>query len=162
MSVAATLIIGVGNEYRGDDSAGLVVARELSALALPRVDILEHSGEAGSLMDTWREANRVFLIDATRTGTGLGTIYRFNVDGASIPMQFRSTSTHDLGIAEAIELARLMGRLPKHLVVYGIEGQNFTVGAALSLPVERACREVVARVARELRDFADRTSVTSI
>ena len=35
------LIIGVGNEYRSDDAAGIFVARKLKALAIPELTIKE-------------------------------------------------------------------------------------------------------------------------
>lgn len=145
------LIIGVGNEYRGDDAAGLVVARALRGLALPVSGVLESAGETGELIEAWRNADRVFVIDAARSGAAPGTIFR--VEPLKQPMTLRMTShtTHDLGLAEAIELARALERLPGQLVVYAIEGGQFTPGAALSPPVERACREVIARVAAEVR-----------
>ena len=47
------------------------------------------------------------------------------------PRLFR-TSTHLLGVAEAVELGRELDRLPQRLTVYGIEGERFDVGEGLS------------------------------
>ena len=55
-------------------------------------------------------------------------------------------STHGLGLAEAIELGRALGRLPARLVVYAIEGQGYATGAPLSPPVARAAEEVVGEL----------------
>jgi len=41
------LIIGVGNEYRCDDGAGLIVARRLKQQTRDDVTVLEQSGEGG-------------------------------------------------------------------------------------------------------------------
>jgi hydrogenase maturation protease len=158
MSAAEALIIGVGNEYRGDDGAGLVVARALRALSLPHTRLVEHTGEAGALMDTWQDADHVFVIDAARASGTPGALSRIEAHDTPLPARFLSTSTHDLGVAEAIELSRLMGSLPERLVVYAIEGRDFTVGTALSLPVEHACREVVVHVVREVRNIASSAS----
>jgi hydrogenase maturation protease len=154
MSEGKALIIGIGNEYRGDDGAGLVVARALRALSLPHTRIMEHTGEAGAIMDTWRDEDHVFVIDAARASETPGAVSRFEAHDAPLPARFLSTSTHDLGVAEAVELSRLMGSLPERLVVYAIEGRDFTVGCALSLPVEHACREVVMRIVREAHAIA--------
>ena len=37
-------VIGVGNEWRGDDAVGLLVARRLKAEQLPQVQIVEMPG----------------------------------------------------------------------------------------------------------------------
>jgi hydrogenase maturation protease len=152
------LIIGIGNEYRGDDGAGLVVARALHALSLPHTRLMEHTGEAGALMGAWQNADYVFVIDAARASETPGAIFRFEAHDAPLPACFLSTSTHDLGVAEAIELSRLMGSLPERLVVYAIEGRDFAVGSALSLPVEHACREVVVCIVREVHAIASSAS----
>ena len=54
---------------------------------------------------------------------------------------FGSSSTHALGVAEAIEIARSLGRLPKQVRVYGIEGASFDYGRGLSPEVEKAVEE---------------------
>jgi hydrogenase maturation protease len=59
-------------------------------------------------------------------------------------------STHAFGLAEAVELARALGRLPRFLVVYGVEGKCFTPGAALSAGVEAAAADAAARVLDEV------------
>jgi hypothetical protein len=46
-------------------------------------------------------------------------------------------------------LARSIRRLPRSLVVYGIEGSSFEPGARLSPDVEVSVEEVVVAVLRE-------------
>ena len=54
---------------------------------------------------------------------------------------FGSSSTHALGLAEAIEIARSLGRLPTRVRVVGIEGARFDFGRGLSPEVEDAVEE---------------------
>jgi hydrogenase maturation protease len=108
-------------------------------------------------MDTWQNADYVFVIDAARASGTPGAVNRFEAHDAPLPTCFLSTSTHDFGVAEAIELSRLMDGMPHRLVVYAIEGRDFTVGSALSVPVEHACREVVVRVVREVHAIAGKS-----
>lgn len=145
------LIIGVGNQSRGDDGAGLRVARMLRALRLPGAHVLESAGDAGELIEAWRVSECAFVIDAARAASTPGAIYRFDVRTSPITVRTASHSTHDLGLADAAELARALGCLPARLVVYAIEGADFTLGAPLSPPVTRACRQVVERIVEELR-----------
>jgi hydrogenase maturation protease len=60
------------------------------------------------------------------------------------------TSSHAFNVAEAIELARVLNRLPPRLVVYGVEGRRFDVGAGMSPEVARATDEVVERLFNEV------------
>ena len=60
-------------------------------------------------------------------------------------------STHAMGLADSIELARTLGQLPKRCIVYAVEGHGFGLGEPLSPPVANAVEDVVTRVLDELR-----------
>ena len=156
-----TLVIGVGNAYRGDDAVGLVVAQALHSADLPGTMVREESGEATALMDAWAEAETVILVDAVCSGAPPGTLHRFEAHAQPLPARFHHTSTHAFSVAEAIELARALGRLPRRLIVYGVEGQDFTAGAGLSPAVARVVPTVVERVVQEIRQqsYADTAEV---
>jgi hydrogenase maturation protease len=128
----------VGNAWRGDDAAGLVVARRLGGLG--------HEGDAVGLLDAWAGAAHAVVVDAAASGAPPGTIHRFDA-AAPLPAHALRSSTHAFGVADAVELARSLGRLPARLDVYAIEGADFTLGAGLSPPVARA----VAALVRDLR-----------
>ncbi len=89
------------------------------------------------------------VIDAARTGAPAGSVLRFDAAEKPLPAGFFRSSTHAFGVAEAVELARALGRLPGRVVVYGIEGRSFEAGGRLSKEVRRAVEEVAARVASE-------------
>jgi hydrogenase maturation protease len=145
-----TLIIGLGNQYRRDDAAGLVAARRLKEAAPAHVRVLEESGEGTALMESWQGADSVILIDALDSGAKPGTVRRLDAHREPIPTGFFHYSTHAFGVAEAIELARVLGQLPPRLIVYGIEGRTFEAGLGLSPEVEKAAQEVVERVLGDL------------
>ena len=69
-------------------------------------------------------------------------IHRFDAVASALPTEVLS-STHAFGVAEAIELARALGRLPASLTVYAIEGDRFDVGQELSPEVEAAIDKLV-------------------
>ena len=147
------LVVGVGNAYRSDDAVGLIAARQIAARHLPNVQVVEASGEGAALIETWRDAEVVVLIDAVHATRGAlpGTIFRFDAHVQSLPANFFHYSTHAFGVAEAIELARALNQLPPRLMVFGIEGKLFDAGVGLSIEVERAVRSVVRRVRRSIR-----------
>jgi hydrogenase maturation protease len=149
MTTSALLVIGVGNALRGDDAVGLVVLERLRE-ALPAVPMREESGEGAALMESWAAAQQVIIIDATASGAAPGTIHRLDAQAQPIPAEFFHYSTHDFGVAEAIEMARVLGRLPASLIIYGIEGSTFAFGAELTPAVAQAVPEVVQRIQQEI------------
>ncbi len=68
----------------------------------------------------------------------------------SPPRVFRG-STHALGLGEAIELARALGRLPGRLLVYGVEGADFGTGEGLSPAVTAALGPLADELLRKAR-----------
>ena len=132
----------IGNPQRGDDGAGRAVAQALRA-SLDGVDIIEEEGEATSVLARLEGADAAFIVDACVSGAAPGEIRRFDVSAGPLPLTAFGASTHGFGLSEALELARALGALPPGCVVYAIEGENFTFGAALS-PNVAAAVEIVA------------------
>jgi hydrogenase maturation protease len=151
------LVIGVGNTYRGDDAVGLIVVERLKDQpALNHVTLREESGEGAALMEAWRGADAVIVVDAVSSGSVPGTIHRLDVSQRTIPANFFSYSTHAFGLAEAIELARALNELPPRLVVYGIEGSSFAPGIGLSPEVEPAALVVIGQIRQDIEGWIAR------
>jgi hydrogenase maturation protease len=144
------LVIGLGNDYRGDDAVGRALARRLQPIVGDDVRVMEESGEGASLIEAWKGADFVILIDAVYCGAAAGTIHRFDAGMGPIPSGFFCCSTHAFSVAEAVELARALNQLPSRLIVYGIEGKNFDARVGLSPEVEVAADEVLRSVKEEL------------
>ena len=144
------LAIGVGNASCGDDAVGLIVAQRLEETPLNGVTIMLSPGEGTALLALWQDTDAVVLVDAVWSGSRPGTLHRFAVGTQPLPAIFARVSSHTFGVAEAIELARVLRQLPPVLVVYGVEGATFALGAGLSAAVAAAVPQVVTRVQQEL------------
>jgi hydrogenase maturation protease len=144
------LLIGVGNDYRSDDSIGLVVARKIREKQLPFVTVKEESGEGASLIEEWQGYQNVILVDAISSGTEPGTIFKIRTNEEIIPTKLFHYSTHAFSVAEAIELARVTNTLPSKLLVYGIEGAIFTAGVKISSRVKQAANQVIEQIVKEI------------
>jgi hydrogenase maturation protease len=143
-------VIGVGSRWRCDDAAGLVAARRIRELAPGGVAVSELEGEPISLLDLWEDTGAALVIDAVSSGSAPGTVHRVDAYAHRLPEPLAGSSTHTLGLAEAIELARALDRLPARLIVYGIEGERFEAGDALTAAVESGVEKAVAAVMDEL------------
>src|SRR5262249_11929554 len=117
---------------------------------LPAVEVREESGEGAALLAVWEGAASVILCDAVHSGAAPGTIYWLDAYAQTIPKGFFHYSTHAFSVAEVIELARAFDQLPPALVVYGVEGADFTVGTKLSPLVAQAVLAVVQLVLEHL------------
>jgi len=118
--------------------------------------VIEQSGEPSSLLERFEGAERLWLLDAVSSGAPAGTLHRFDATAAELPSALFRTSTHHLGLAEAVELGRALGRLPAQLVVVGIEGERFDPGEGLSPAVEAAVARAAALVGEEVRSCTRR------
>lgn len=148
----APLVIGIGNEFRRDDAAGLRVVRHLRDRALTGVEILEMEGEGTALMQAWAGAKKVILVDAIVSNAGPGYVHRFHANSGGFPPQLKSGgSSHQFGLADAVNLALSLNQIPENLVVYGIEGKDFKQGVGLTPEVETAVQSVVEYLIKDLR-----------
>lgn len=158
-------VIGIGNPWAGDDAAGLQAARRLRDFVPADVGVLEETGSPLRLLDLWAGAEDTRILDAVYSGAPAGTLHRFDARVGPLPAAvFGAASTHGLGVAEAIELARALGRLPARLTVYGIEGSAFAPGDAMTPEVRRAVARLVKELAAAYVDAgagASRASVDS-
>jgi hydrogenase maturation protease len=111
--------------------------------------VVELEGEPVALVEALGGADEAFVVDAVRSGAEPGTVHRFDASDQPVPAALTAASTHTLGLGEAIELARALGRLPRRIVVYGIEAQTVTAGRELTPAAARGVGEVVERVLAE-------------
>jgi hydrogenase maturation protease len=128
----------VGNPWRCDDAAGLEVARLLRGTLPAGVELLEREGEPTALIDAWEGADVLWLVDAVSSGAEPGTLHRLDASESELPQDLFRRSTHHVGVAEAVELARVLGRLPARTIVFGIEGGSFEIGDELTPAVAAA------------------------
>ena len=86
-----------------------------------------------------------------RSGAPAGTLRRLDAGAAPLPATWRtSSSTHAVSLGEVIELARILGRLPPRVLVHGVEGRGFELGAPLSGEVAAAIGPLADAVARDV------------
>jgi hydrogenase maturation protease len=160
--VTRIVVAGLGSEYRRDDGLGPVVATRVSGDP-------DHGGGAGGVTDVgplsdpldllglWDGADLAVVVDAVRSGAVPGTVRVVEMGTGAAPGGGEgtgpegvdgATSTHGIGLAGVLRLARATGRAPRRVVVVGVEGAEFGYGVGLSPAVEAAVPAAVAQVAR--------------
>ena len=140
----ARIVVGVGNDLRGDDAAGWETVRRL--VPSPSLVLFEHGGDAPGLISLWGPDDDVVVVDAVVSGDPAGTVVEIDALAAPLPADVSWATTHGAGVAEGVEMARVLGLLPKSLVVVGISAKQFDLGTPMTPEVERAADEVARRL----------------
>ena len=135
-----TAIVGVGSPT-GDDRAGWIALEALEAqftaperaAAGVTTAVLDRPGAA--LLEYLRDVERAVVVDALRGGVP-GSLVLLRVD--HLQRDAARTSTHGIGVAEALALGAALKLLPPELVVIGITIDECSAAAEVSAPVRRA------------------------
>ncbi|MGF1600181.1 MAG: hydrogenase maturation protease [Acidimicrobiales bacterium] len=154
-------VIGVGNPFRSDDAVGpIVTARLLDHFEDDdRVRVVDLDGEPVRIIQAWEGSRHVLVVDAVSSGSPVGTIHRYTVDGlrgvGALSGDAMVASGHALGLGDAVGLAAVLDQLPPHLEVRAVEGGCFDLGGAMSAPVRVACDEMVTEIVARVHCWLD-------
>jgi hydrogenase maturation protease len=141
-------IIGVGQEWAGDDGVGIAVIRKLREAGAPidLVEVVEPTQLIGLLTDG---ADPVVLVDAVLDEKSAGRVLVFDA-GAREPLSERLLSTHGLGVIQAIELARITqpAKVAHRILIVGItirdaQRRGSGLSEAVAAAVPRAAHEAM-------------------
>jgi len=134
-------VIGVGSAF-GDDAVGLVVAELLARRPLPEeITVVRCERPMPDLLDALDEVEGIVLVDATRSGARIGSVRHLRAEEVT---RAKATSSHGLGVASALLLAKTLGCATARVEWIGIEAGPRRWGDPLSAAVEDALPEAAA------------------
>jgi len=145
-----TLVLGLGNEYAGDDAIGILAVRALREDLTGAADTLESAASGLALIEVFAGYDRAVVVDSIRTGRApAGTITEMGLADVGPVI---APSLHQAGIPELAAVARRLGLgFPTQTRVLAVEvAEPPTFGAPLSPPVAAAVGLVGARVRAQL------------
>jgi hydrogenase maturation protease len=151
------LVLGIGNELRGEDGIGIYLARKLKALSIPGVRVEEHSGEGTSLLERLSQYNAVLLLDCVYADRPLGEIVEIDLTNGFLSREQVYSSSHQFGVSEAVRLAGVLGKLPERCRLVGIVGRHFGYGRGFAPEVLQAVPKAIARVQQILQEWNSST-----
>ncbi len=145
------LVVGVGNRDRGDDGVGpaAVDAFEDALADHPVGDGIETRVLAGDLSDLvvlWGADRDVIVIDAAVDHRPPGSVTVLDALANPLPHGRRPVSSHEFGLAAAVELARCLDRLPGSLTLIAVSIDETDLAGPLSGEVAAAIDVVVGRI----------------
>lgn len=145
-----TLVIGVGNILLTDDGAGVCAMRRLrdSIPPLANTQFLD-AGTLNFMLSTDIErADNLIIFDAADLDEQPGSVQCFLNEELDDFLCSGSRSAHEIGIADLMDFARLLDRVPSNRALIGLQPETIDWGEWLSEPVEAAIPEAVAMARR--------------
>jgi hydrogenase maturation protease len=145
-----TLILGLGNPILRDDAAGLQAARQLYELVGGEdVDLVEAAVAGMQTVQLLSGYDRAVIIDVVQDEARVGEVWRLDSDDLE---NVSSTSSHGIGVGQALRLARLMRLpVPEQILIYAIAAADTsTFGESLTPELRQALPAIVRRIAADL------------
>ena len=119
----------------------------------PPCRIVEGCDDTLSLLNAWETAALAIVVDAAVAGSAPGTVHRLDGEESPAVKDLARCSSHGRGLAEAMQLGRLLGRLPGRLVIFAVEAKTFDIGAAPSPEITATVPFLVRAIADEVDAF---------
>jgi hydrogenase maturation protease len=145
------LVLGLGNVLCSDDGVGVAALHRLvEAYHLPDGVVALDGGTLGlALLPLVERAGRVILIDAIRGDGPPGSPVRITGDEVATAV-YRRLSPHQVGVADLLIGAAMVGGYPDEVVIVGVVPQTIELGVGCSPAVDAAIPALVERVVAEL------------
>ena len=144
------LVLGLGNLLCADDGAGVAAVellRDRYAVP-PGVKVLDGGTLGLSLLPYVEDASDAILVDAIRADGPPGTPVR--LEGSEVPLAaMERLSVHQVGVADLLGGAHLVGRLPGRLLLLGVVPETTELRFGRSASVETALPDLVERIVTE-------------
>ena len=148
---ATVLILGIGNTILSDEAVGVraVEALEAAYELPPGVQAMDGGTSSMEMMDDIAEVGLLIVVDALKAGKPHGTLVR--LAGEEIPVFFRQKlSPHQIGLPDVLASLEFAGKMPKDIVIVGVEADNFSLGLEMTPAIAARVPDLVAMVVAEL------------
>jgi hydrogenase maturation protease len=155
------LVLGLGNLLLTDEGIGVHVAHELQKQDLPaNVEVIDGGTAGMDVILSQQGFDKLVVVDAIRFGNRPGTVYEtrlsaeeqnelahfFDSEGASV------ISLHQLGLINALAVAKKLNCLPREIVIIGVEPGRISPGLQLTEQVEQTVPKIINTVLEEIED----------
>lgn len=145
------VIIGVGNLLMGDDGIGIHVVEYLRREKLPgNVLVFDAETRAFDALEYMDGSDKTVIVDACKKDGAPGSIYRFTFDPAGDIDESFNLSLHDINFIDALRAGRGIYKLPKEIVIIGVEPDGLDWGIGLSQKINNCFKEIIEAVKSEM------------
>jgi hydrogenase maturation protease len=144
-------IFAVGNSFYGDDGVGAAVLERIRECeAFPDAELVDIHTDALALVDELALDELNVVIDAADMGLEPGTAQGFRPSEVEMKIQSDHLSMHGFGLAEAFGLATQLGRMPRNVLIVGVQPERIEINQGLTPAVAAAVPEVISIIKAEV------------
>lgn len=139
-------VIGLGSPH-GDDQAGWEVIRLLQQNDLSeaiRTEALDRPGPA--LTNYLNDCDLAILIDGCDAGWPPGQWQQFNLNQLLECAELQGGSSHQLGVADSLQLAVTLAMELPEVIVFPVQIQHSQPMTPPSTTITRSCAEISAKI----------------
>jgi hydrogenase maturation protease len=138
-------VVGLGTLFNSDDRIGLALVQALSREpAFAARCVLFENADAAAVASCLIEWNQsAILVDAADMGLDPGKRRFFSDRECSMVLKSDPVSTHGLGLAEGLELARALG-FDQSVRIFGIQPYDVSPGETLTAEMGRCFVSLLA------------------
>lgn len=155
-------VIGLGNEWAGDDAVGLIAAQMVKERlkGIASIEVSSHEVPEWEMFERMQPEDSLVFIDACASGSEPGTVFELHVDERHVDelggRGMRHCSSHGLGLAHWLSMVEVLGGNTGHVFVFAVELSDTTMGAGLSPAVEGALPALVEKVVGKVAEKSGR------
>ncbi|MFB6467289.1 HyaD/HybD family hydrogenase maturation endopeptidase [Cytobacillus sp. Hz8] len=149
-------IIGIGNTLYSDEGVGvhLIPYLEEALADFTNVEIIEGATDGMKLLEPVEEADYLIVIDAINAGKPAGELMM--IRNGEIPKYYGvKMSVHQIGFQEVLLAADLREKLPKEMIMFGIQPASLDMGLELSDIVKTKLPELVTNVVDQVQKWSE-------
>jgi hydrogenase maturation protease len=150
VNTRSLLVLGLGNAICTDDGVGVAVIEQLrDHYDFPDdVRVLDGGTLGLALLPYLQEADAAILVDAVAADAPPGSLVRLEGDAVTRAAAHH-LSVHQIGVADLLDGARLLGDAPEQMVLVGVVPASVELGVERTPAVEAAIPRLVAQVVDE-------------
>jgi hydrogenase maturation protease len=155
------LVLGLGNEYAGDDAVGVLVVRALREELAGAADVVESAASGLALLEVFDGYDRAVVVDSIRTDRNpAGAILELSIADVG---RVAAPSLHHAGLPEMAAVARRLGiGFPAQTRVLAVEvSEPPTFGAPMSEAVDAAVGPLGRRVRAQIERWSSEDPAAS-
>ena len=151
MQAKPVLVVGIGNILLQDEGIGVHVARALQEAALPPdVEAVDGGTSGADLIEVIAGRPKLIVVDSLQADAEPGAVFRMSMDDLA-GRDYAGFSLHELGLLETLQMAKLLGCLPKEIVIFGVQPKAISPGLEMTREVAAVVPRLIDLVLQEAR-----------
>ena len=145
---ARIVVLGLGNTLQTDEGIGVHVVNHLKKHNhLSGAEIIDGGTMSFSLVEPIEDADQLIVVDTAELHSEPGTVKVFEgVEMDAFITHGNKASVHEIGLKDALSIALLDDRLPRHRALVGIQPKQFGWGndptPQVADAIPKACQKI--------------------